>query len=202
MSASISIKDGLVLLRRPAAPQRQLDAGADQRDRRAQLVAGVVDEAPLVLERLLQRRQHLVQRVPEPGDLVVAVRGDVEPDAGRPGGDVVGLSAVPLDGPQRRLGQPVADDSGHDQGRAGRRGRAGRAARAAPRRAGSRGTATTRTAAGPRGSFSGIGVDPKRARSLVGQAARRCPRDGCRQGRAATCRSTSGRPGHRARRCR
>ena len=45
------------------------------RQRRAQLVRRVGDEAPLRLDRVLQRRQHRVERRAEPRDLVVAALG-------------------------------------------------------------------------------------------------------------------------------
>ena len=52
----------------------QLEMTADDRDRRAQLVAGVGDELALERERLLEPVEHRVEQVPELGDLVVALR--------------------------------------------------------------------------------------------------------------------------------
>ena len=57
-----------------AAAQRALQLGLDHRDRRAQLVAGVGDEAPLALVGAPQPVEHRVERLAEPADLVVRGR--------------------------------------------------------------------------------------------------------------------------------
>ena len=54
-----------------AVAHRRLELGLDDGERRAQLVARVGQEAPLALERGLEARQHLVQRLAEAADLVV-----------------------------------------------------------------------------------------------------------------------------------
>ena len=58
----------------PSPPVRSdaLELGLDHRDRRAELVAGVGDEAPLALEGPPQPVEHLVERLAEPADLVAA----------------------------------------------------------------------------------------------------------------------------------
>ena len=62
------------LLGRAALGERQLQLGPQDRQRRAQLVAGVGDEGALVLQRLAEALEHLVQRRAEPSDLVVGRR--------------------------------------------------------------------------------------------------------------------------------
>ena len=62
-------------LGRAALGKRQLQLGAQDRQRRAQLVTGVGDEGALVLKRLAEPLQHLVQRVAQPRDLVVGLAG-------------------------------------------------------------------------------------------------------------------------------
>ena len=59
----------------------QLEVGEDARERRAQLVRGVRDELALALERLLrlvarclEAVEHVLERAPELGDLVVGAR--------------------------------------------------------------------------------------------------------------------------------
>ena len=61
-------------------PQRELELGAQQRERSAQLVACVRDEAALAREGSLQPAEHLVQRLAEPPELV-ARRRDGQPAA-------------------------------------------------------------------------------------------------------------------------
>ena len=53
---------------------RRLELGLQDRERRAQLVARVGDELALALEGVLEPREHLVERLPEPADLVVRLR--------------------------------------------------------------------------------------------------------------------------------
>ena len=54
--------------------ERELDLGAEERERRAQLVARVGDEAPLAFERDFDPGEQLVQRVAQAGELVVRGR--------------------------------------------------------------------------------------------------------------------------------
>jgi hypothetical protein len=56
---------------RAALPQCELQLRLEDRQRRAQLVAGVCDERPFPFERGLQAFEHPVQRRPQPADLVV-----------------------------------------------------------------------------------------------------------------------------------
>ncbi len=60
----------LKLLARSRATECEVELRAKQRERGAELVAGVGDEAALVLDSRLQAREHLVQRPGEAGDLV------------------------------------------------------------------------------------------------------------------------------------
>ena len=73
------VEDRLVLVDAARSPARQLDPRRQQGQRGPQLVAGVVDELPLAVQRLLEGVEHLVEGVPEPGHLVVAARGHVQP---------------------------------------------------------------------------------------------------------------------------
>ena len=97
------------------AAQRALQLGLDHRDRRAQLVAGVGDEAPLAVVGAAQPVEHLVERLAEPADLVARggererLRGRLERDAG-------GAGAHPLDRPQARRRERVAEQR-HDERR-------------------------------------------------------------------------------------
>ena len=50
--------------------QRELELGAQERERRPELVARIGHEAALVLERRLEPLEHVVQRLGEPRDLV------------------------------------------------------------------------------------------------------------------------------------
>ena len=96
--------------------QGQLELGAEDRQRRAQLVAGVGDEGALVLQRVAEPVEHLVQRLPEPRDLV-AGGGDRQALVRRGGRDLRGPRAHRLDRAQRRGGDPVAGDRGEEQRR-------------------------------------------------------------------------------------
>ena len=59
---------------RARLPKRELELGLEERQRRSQLVARVGDEPALARERRLEPREHLVQRLAEPPDLVVGLR--------------------------------------------------------------------------------------------------------------------------------
>ena len=54
----------------PRMAERQLELGLEQRERRPQLVAGVGDEPPLVLEGGFEAGEHVVERLGEPLKLV------------------------------------------------------------------------------------------------------------------------------------
>ena len=101
-------------LARAAPAQRQLELSAQDRQRRAQLVAGVGDERALAQQRGLQAAEHLVERVAEARDLVVRGRHG-EPAAGLAGGQRRGPAAHPLDRPQRGGGHGVAGERGDQQ---------------------------------------------------------------------------------------
>ena len=57
---------------------------AHARQRRAQLVAGVLDEPSLVVAGRGERAEHPVERVAEPADLVVAADRHLDVEAARP----------------------------------------------------------------------------------------------------------------------
>ena len=79
-------------------------------------MAGVGDEGPLALEGRLQPREHRVQGLAEPADLV-AGGGDGEPRPGVRGLDAGGAPAHPLDRPQRGGRDAVARQRGEQEGR-------------------------------------------------------------------------------------
>jgi len=54
--------------------EREVELGAQQRERRAQLVTGLGDEQAFVLERRLEPPEHVVQRLGEARDLVPTAR--------------------------------------------------------------------------------------------------------------------------------
>src|SRR6266542_3905679 len=62
------------LLRRAAVVQSELELRPEEREWRAKLVSGVRDEVALALERVFKSLEHLVQRLPEPLDLVPGPR--------------------------------------------------------------------------------------------------------------------------------
>ena len=55
-------------------PQRELELGSQQRERRPQLVAGVGDERALAHECGLEPGEHRVERLAQPLDLVARLR--------------------------------------------------------------------------------------------------------------------------------
>ncbi len=81
-----------------------LELGPQHGDRRAQLVAGVVEEHPLPGEGGLDPVEHGVEGAAQLGDLVLP-RGLGQAAPGLGQGDGIGLLAHPPDGPQRRPGQ-------------------------------------------------------------------------------------------------
>ena len=112
------------------APQHG-EVGAHARQRRAQLVTGVLDEAALVVARRGERTEHPVEGVTEAPDLVVAADGhlDVEPAGPL---DVGGRPGQADQRPGHRAGDQPAEGGrgdGHQARRAGSCGCAGRAAR-------------------------------------------------------------------------
>ena len=92
----------------------QLELGAEQRERRPQLVARVGDELPLTLEGRLEPVEHLVQRRPEPLQLI-AGRRHRQPLAGRLGRDRGRAPAHRLDLLQRDAREAVADERGEEE---------------------------------------------------------------------------------------
>ena len=98
------------LLGRALAPERDLELAAQDRQRRAQLVAGVRGERPLGLQRPLEPRQHLVQRVAEPVDLVVRPRygQPLRRASGRRSATRAGASARPAATRRRPRSSPRA----------------------------------------------------------------------------------------------
>ena len=158
------------LLAAAALAQRELELGLQDRQRRAQLVAGVGDERALALERLLEPREHLVERRPEAADLVVG-RADRQARARLVGPDRGGAAAHPLDRAQRGGGRPVAGQRREQQ-----------RDRPADRAAGRRGCAARR-----RGRRSRCRRPPVRrpAWSRAAGTGRRCR--GCRPCRRSPC---------------
>ena len=86
--------------------QRELELGAQERERRPELVARVGDEAALVLERRLEPLEHVVQRLGEPRDLVLR-RWHGQPAARGRGGDGARLAPHLFDRAQGRAGEHV-----------------------------------------------------------------------------------------------
>ena len=88
-----------------AVAQRQLELGLVQRERRAQLVARVVDEGALALQGGLEPGEHLVQGLAEPAELVVGLR-QRQALIGLGRRDLRGAAAHRLDRAQRGAGRP------------------------------------------------------------------------------------------------
>ncbi len=101
-------------LGRAPGGERQLELGPQDRQRRPQLVAGVGDEGALVLQRLAEPFQHLVQRRPQASDLV-AGRRHRQALVGLGAGDLRRPRPHRLDRVQRRGGDPVGGERGEDQ---------------------------------------------------------------------------------------
>ena len=102
---------------RQALGERHLELELEDRERGAQLVAGVGDEDPLAIHRLLQPVQHLVERVPQPVQLVVGARNR-QAVAVAGARDPRGTPAHPLDRRQRERGEGVAGHARqHEQDR-------------------------------------------------------------------------------------
>ncbi len=93
--------------------QRDLELGADHRQRGAQLVAGVGHEQPLAVERSVEAGEHLVEGVRELAQLVVRA-AEVDALVERLGGQCArGLGQLG-DRAQRLLGEDVAADRPDD----------------------------------------------------------------------------------------
>ena len=108
--------------RRAALGQGQLQLGPQDRQRRSQLVAGVGDEGALVLQRLAEPLEHLVQGRPEARDLVVGRRHRQA---------LVGLGGRDLGRPRRASPRPGAGPPRRRRRRRARRGAARPARRSA-----------------------------------------------------------------------
>ena len=104
------VQDAFVLLHGPRTAAGQLDAADSSKviGVRSSWLASLTNCRSRSSDRS-QAGQHVVESVPQPGHLVVALRRDVEAHLGRPGGDLGRPSAIPLDGSQRRTGEHVAD---------------------------------------------------------------------------------------------
>ena len=89
-----------------AVAEGELELGAVQGERGAELVARVVDEPALALDRRLEALEHLVQRRPEASELVIGWRHR-EPLARIAGRDLGGPAAHPFDRVQGGSGSPV-----------------------------------------------------------------------------------------------
>ena len=154
-------------------PQGEVELGLQVRQRGAELVARVVDEPPLALDRLLEPVQHRVQRLGQARELVAGPR-DRQPAPGVAGRDR-GRLAARIDRPvggstrraarsRRRQGPARAAPRSRARPRADRASCAGRPAtrprRAHPRRRPGRraswaGTTSPRSARGPARRASG-----------------------------------------------
>ena len=94
--------------------QGDVDLGFEDRQRGAQLVAGVADELPLLLCGRADAGEHVVERLAEAVDLVVGGR-EGQPGVGGGLGDVGGAAAHPVDGAQGASGDRVARQGGEQQ---------------------------------------------------------------------------------------
>ncbi len=106
---------GVELLGAAAAVAHPLQLGAHHRERGAQLVGGVGEELALALGTGLDPCEQVVEGVPEPRELVVAVLGDGQA-ADLLGAGARGRPAVALDRVQRGARGAVADQAGADEG--------------------------------------------------------------------------------------
>jgi len=106
---------GEQLLVAAAGPQGQLELGLEDRQRGAQLVAGVAHEGALAFEGCLEAAEHGVEGLAQPGDLVV---GDAhrQPPAEVRVADPNSSPAHRLYRPERRGGHAVAGQRGQQQG--------------------------------------------------------------------------------------
>jgi hypothetical protein len=75
-----------------------LDPRGEEGQWLAELVAGVADEVAFAFGRRCERVEHRVEGPPEPGDFVVGLLGNLEPDAwvaGSPGSPLMICAAWP-----------------------------------------------------------------------------------------------------------
>ena len=96
---------GELFFRRVGVRHGDLEVGADHRERVAQLVRCLLDEPPLALEGRVEARQHRVERVGQPSELVVRpAKVDAPRQVGR-----LDLARHPRDAPDR-----TKDDAGSE----------------------------------------------------------------------------------------
>ncbi len=97
-----------LLVRKAVRPRQQFDVGAQRRQRRPQLMAGVVNKAVLLPPRFLERGKHGVETVGEPPDFVVALDVDMRTEFLCLGDMFDGSGQTP-DRPQRPPGHHHAE---------------------------------------------------------------------------------------------
>ncbi len=95
-------------------PERELQLRLQQRERGAQLVTRVGDEAPFALERGVEPAEHGVQGLSEAADLVARRRQRQAP-ARLGAGDPLGFRAHRLDRAKSSRGQGVAEERGEHE---------------------------------------------------------------------------------------
>jgi len=100
----------LELIARSGMTQSELELRLQEREGCSQLMACVVDEPPLVLERGLEAGEHVVQRFRQAGQLVPA-RRDGQPLPGGGRRDCSCPAAHRLDGAESGGGDPVAGEN-------------------------------------------------------------------------------------------
>ncbi len=93
--------------------EHRVDVRQDDRERRPQLVGGVVDELPLPSERLVEPAEHLVDRPAQRPDLVVTAHR--HPLRQVPCVDPSRVLSHPLHRAQRPAGQQPADEQAGDE---------------------------------------------------------------------------------------
>ena len=169
------------------SPARQLDARRQQGQRGAQLVAGVVDELALALQRLLEGVEHLVEGVPSRVTSSSRPGGTSRRSPVGPAGDLGGPAPVALDRAQRGPGEPVADEGGDRPARRARRAASWQqqlAQRLVAVVATDGATRTRLARAGERGDPDPVAARPRRAGSV--------PTSTVRTGPVRTCRASAG----------
>jgi hypothetical protein len=108
------LQDRLILLKRPSFSKGHLDVTPQDRQGRLDLVAGIGQEAPLVLERLVDPGQHDVEHRNQPPDLV-RVRVCADPVSGGVHVHRLGLPYDLHDGPHGLACEPPAQGPGRDR---------------------------------------------------------------------------------------
>ena len=103
------------ILGAPLSGERRVDLRLQDRERRPQLVARVVDEAALALERLLETVEGEVQRHGQAAERVVGHRHR-QSVGGIGRRDGCRLAAHALDGAERCAGQEPSDERRQDEG--------------------------------------------------------------------------------------